>query len=53
MVIPNHIYLILKMLAPKNVISIFGNIGTSYNCDIEAVQLENSIMMIVESMKVD
>ncbi|XP_012700645.1 uncharacterized protein LOC105914183 [Setaria italica] len=60
MVIPNHTYLVLKMLAPNGVISIFGNVEMSYKCDTEAVQLAetleysaNTTMMLAESKKVD
>ncbi|XP_012699991.1 uncharacterized protein LOC105913995 [Setaria italica] len=37
MVIPHHTYLVLKMPAPNGVLSIHGNIETSYKCDTEAV----------------
>ncbi|XP_004967226.1 uncharacterized protein LOC101778803 [Setaria italica] len=33
MAIPNHTYLILNMPAPNGVLSIFGNVETSYKCD--------------------
>ncbi|XP_004966850.1 uncharacterized protein LOC101778664 [Setaria italica] len=38
MVIPNHTYLFFNMLAPNGVLSIYGDVGTSYNCDTEAMQ---------------
>ncbi|XP_034601186.1 uncharacterized protein [Setaria viridis] len=37
MVFPNHTYLILKMPAPNSVLSIFGDVETSYKCDTKAV----------------
>nr|XP_034570673.1 uncharacterized protein LOC117835431 [Setaria viridis] len=60
MMIPNHTYLILKMPAPNGILSIFGDVETSYKCDTEAVLLAetqeystNATMMLVESKKVD
>ncbi|KAK8447975.1 hypothetical protein SEVIR_8G190001v4 [Setaria viridis] len=60
MAIPNHTYIVLKMSAPNGVLSIFGNVETSYKCDTEAIQLAetleylaNATMMLVESKKVD
>nr|XP_034570753.1 uncharacterized protein LOC117835511 [Setaria viridis] len=60
MAIPNHTYLILKMLAPNSVLSIFGDIEMSYKCDTEAVQVAETLyyspsatMMLAESKKVD
>ena len=60
MAIPNHTYLILKMPAPNGVLSIYGDVETSYKCDTEAVQLAetleysaNATMMLAESKKVD
>ncbi|XP_034570946.1 uncharacterized protein [Setaria viridis] len=60
MAIPNHTYLVMKMPAPKGVFPIFGDIETFYNCDIEVVQLVetlkysiNAIMMLTESKNID
>ncbi|XP_012699141.1 uncharacterized protein LOC105913791 [Setaria italica] len=60
MAIPNHTYLIIKMPAPKGILSIFGDVETSYKCDTEAVQLAetleysaNAAMMLAKSKKVD
>ncbi|XP_004963764.1 uncharacterized protein LOC101767030 [Setaria italica] len=60
MAIPNHTYLILKMPAPNSVLSIFGDVETSYKCDTEAVQLAetleysaNANIMVAESKEVD
>ncbi|XP_004963712.1 uncharacterized protein LOC101766763 [Setaria italica] len=60
MAILNHTYLVLKMLAPNNVLSIYGDVETSYKCDMEAVQLAealeysaNATAMLAEAQKVD
>ncbi|XP_034601217.1 uncharacterized protein [Setaria viridis] len=60
MVILNHTYLILKMMAPNGVLFIYGDVETSYKCNTEAVQLAktleysaNATMMLTESKKVD
>ncbi|XP_012703624.1 uncharacterized protein LOC105914943 [Setaria italica] len=31
---PHHTYLLLKMLAPNGVLSVYGDVETSYKCDI-------------------
>ena len=48
------------MLAPNGILSIFGDVETSYKCDIEAVQLAetlefsaNATMMLAKFKKVD
>ena len=33
MAIPNHTYLLLKMLAPNGVLSVYGDLQTSYACE--------------------
>lgn len=60
MAIPHHTYLVLKMPAPKGVLSIYGDVETSYKCDTEAIQLAeaieystNTTMMLAEAQKVD
>ena len=37
MVIPNHTYLLLKMLAPNGVLSIRDDIQTSHSCEMENI----------------
>ena len=37
MAIPNHTYLLLKMLAPNRVLSIRGDIQTSHSCQTENI----------------
>ena len=60
MAIPHHTYLILKMPAPNGVISIYGDVETSYKCDTELVQLDKALeysvqgtTMVTEAQKVD
>ncbi|XP_034594601.1 uncharacterized protein [Setaria viridis] len=60
MVIPHHTYLVLKMLAPNGVLSIYGDVDTLYKCDTEAVQLAETLeysakatAMVAEVQKVD
>ncbi|XP_014660702.1 uncharacterized protein LOC106804349 [Setaria italica] len=60
MAIPNHTYLILKMPAPNDIISVCGVIKTSYKCNTKVMQLvetleysANTTMMLAESKKVD
>ncbi|XP_014660851.1 uncharacterized protein LOC106804391 [Setaria italica] len=37
MVIPHHIYLVLKMTTPNGVLSVYGDIETWYKCNTKAV----------------
>jgi hypothetical protein len=37
MAIPKHTYLIMKMPAPNGIVSIFGDIMVSYNCESATV----------------
>jgi hypothetical protein len=39
MAIPQHTYLIMKMLAQKGILSILGDIMVSYNCKSSTVEL--------------
>ncbi|CAN6234540.1 unnamed protein product [Urochloa humidicola] len=55
MAIPNHTYLIMKMLAPRDILSIRGEIKTSFECDGEAIrlaelsrQIGNNALMVEE-----
>ncbi|XP_034569865.1 uncharacterized protein [Setaria viridis] len=43
MVILHDTYLIIKMLAPNDVLSVYGDVKTSYRCDTEAVQLTKAL----------
>ncbi|XP_034601254.1 uncharacterized protein [Setaria viridis] len=59
MAVPHNTYLILKMPAPNGVLSIYGDIETSYKCDMEVVQLAealeystNATAMLAKAQKV-
>ncbi|XP_012702846.1 uncharacterized protein LOC105914747 [Setaria italica] len=43
MAIPYHTYLVLKMPAPNGVLSIYGDVETSYKCYIKAFQLVEAL----------
>nr|XP_034593031.1 uncharacterized protein LOC117854876 [Setaria viridis] len=43
MVIPHHTYLILKMSAPNGILSVYGDVETTYKCDTKAVQLVEAL----------
>ncbi|XP_034586601.1 uncharacterized protein [Setaria viridis] len=55
--IPHYVYLVLKMLGPKEVLSLCGDLKRSYDCDMEAValaattQVPNSIMQVFAASK--
>jgi len=41
--IPNHTYLLLKMPAPKGVLSIYRDLQTSYACEAENIKLSDTL----------
>ncbi|XP_039797577.1 uncharacterized protein LOC120662510 [Panicum virgatum] len=41
--IPNHTYLLLKMPAPKGVLSVYGDLQTSYACEAENIKLSDTL----------
>ena len=43
MEIPNHMYLLLKMPAPKGVLSVYGDLQTSYACEAENIKLSDTL----------
>jgi hypothetical protein len=43
MAIPNHTYLLLKMPAPKGVLSVYGDLQTSYSREAENIKLSNTL----------
>ncbi|XP_034594620.1 uncharacterized protein [Setaria viridis] len=57
MAIPHYVYLILKMLGPKRVLSLREDLKKSYKCDTEAVELStttqvpNSIQQVFAASK--
>ena len=43
MAIPNHMYLLLKMPAPKGVLSDYGDLQTSYACESKKIELSDTL----------
>ena len=43
MAIPNHTYLLLKMLAPNGVLSVYGDLQTSYACEAKNIELSDTL----------
>jgi hypothetical protein len=43
MEIPNHMYLFLKMPAPKGVLSVYGDLQTSYACEAKNTKLSDTL----------
>jgi hypothetical protein len=60
MTIPHHTYLIMKMSAPNEILSILGDIMVSYNCESATVELSKdsavkatSTVMVAQAAKID
>ncbi|XP_004977718.1 uncharacterized protein LOC101778603 [Setaria italica] len=60
MAIPHHTYLVLKIRTPDRVLSVYGDIETSYKCDTKVVQLAEALeysakatTMVGEAQKMD
>lgn len=57
MAIPHYMYLVLKMLGPKGVLSLLRDLKRSYDCDTEALELAattqvpNSMMQVFATSK--
>ena len=43
MAIPNHTYLLLHMPTPKGVLSVYGDLKTSYACEAENIKLSDTL----------
>ena len=43
MAIPNHMYLLLKMPVPNEVLSIHGDIQTSHSCETENINTAEAL----------
>ncbi|XP_039803712.1 uncharacterized protein LOC120667775 [Panicum virgatum] len=43
MAIPNHTYLLLKMPAPKGVLSVYRDLQTSYACEAKNIELSDTL----------
>jgi hypothetical protein len=59
MAVPHYTYLVLKMLAPKGVIIVYGDLLISFKCDNEALEITTmnacfgaSTVMVAEAKKV-
>jgi hypothetical protein len=39
MAIPHYTYLVLKMLAPKGVLTVYGDLLISFKCDNKALEI--------------
>jgi hypothetical protein len=57
--IPHYTYLVLKMLAPRGVLTIYGDLLASFKCDNEALEIATtnacfctSAFMVAEAKKV-
>jgi hypothetical protein len=60
MVVPHYTYLVLKMLAPKGVLTAYDDLLISFKCDNEALEITTtnacfgtSAVMVAETKKVD
>jgi hypothetical protein len=60
MVVPHYTYLVLKMPAPKGVLTVYGDLLVSFKCDNEALEIRMtnacfgaSAVMVAEAKKVD
>jgi hypothetical protein len=58
--IPQHTYLIMKMPAPNGILSVFGDIMVSYNCESATVELSKdsaikaaAMVMVAQVAKID
>ena len=43
MAVPNHTYLLMKISAPKGVLSIYGDVKTSHSCEAENINLSSAL----------
>jgi hypothetical protein len=60
MAVPHYTYLVLKMLAPKGVLIVYGDLLILFKCDNEALEISTtnacfgaSAIMVAEAKKVD
>jgi hypothetical protein len=60
MAIPHHNYLIMKMPAPDEILSVLGDIMVSYNCESATVELSKdsaikavATVMVAQATKID
>jgi hypothetical protein len=60
MAIPHHIYLIMKMPAPNEILFVYGDILVSYNCESDTVDLTKvstckaaTMVMVAQGANID
>jgi hypothetical protein len=60
MAVPHYTYLVLKMPAPKGVLTVYGDLLISFKCDNEALEIATanayfgaSAVVVAEAKKVD
>jgi hypothetical protein len=60
MAIPHHIYIIMKMPAPNEILSVLRDIMVSYNCESAIVELSKdsaikatAMIMVAQAAKID
>jgi hypothetical protein len=60
MAIPHHTYLIMKMLVPNGILSVYGDILVSYNCKSDTIDLSKvsackavATVMVAQAAKID
>jgi hypothetical protein len=60
MAIPHHSYLIMKMSAPKGILSVLRDIMVSYNCESATIELSKdsaikaaATVMVAQTAKID
>jgi hypothetical protein len=60
MAIPHHMYLIMNMLAPNGILSIYNDIMVSYRCEDETLDLASTsayaataLVMVAQDVKTD
>ena len=52
MVVPHYPYLLLKMSGPKGILSFWGDLKHSYDCDTEAVQIAAKAQLDLEVQEI-
>jgi hypothetical protein len=52
MAIPNHMYLVLKMLAPNRDLSIYGDVKNSHSCETENINLSAALELSMNAVLV-
>ena len=53
MSIPHYPYLLLKMLGPNGVLSFWGDLKRSYDCNTKAIQIAATAQQAYEAQKIN